>query len=277
MPSPFPGMDPYLEAPEIWPDLHDALASALRGRLNAILPAPYYARREARPEVGIVDAPDNTGQRRIVPEVAVVRRGEDAKAAAAVLDEPRVVSESFDVFLQDEPYEHPFLEIRDPTQGHKLITLIEILSPSNKRPGRDRRSYVRKQDEVLQSDVNLIEIDLLRDGEWVLPRMELEAWLDQRKPRPAYLVWINRAGERDRFQVFPFGLRDPLPCVPVPLKPGQSEPSLDLQRVFTQAYESGPYLRGAVDYTKPPVPPLVGDDATWAEQLLRDAGLRPPA
>jgi hypothetical protein len=53
MPSPFPGMDPYLEAPDIWPDFHDALAGEISSELNRTLPRPYYARLEMRPEVGI--------------------------------------------------------------------------------------------------------------------------------------------------------------------------------------------------------------------------------
>jgi hypothetical protein len=143
MPSPFPGMDPYLEAPAIWPDFHDALAGEIRGALNQTLPRPYYARLEMRPEIGIVE--ERGPANRPVPDVAVVRHpGRPADGGAAVLDRARVeVSESYDVDVLLEPIRHPFVEIRDPTSGHKLITLIEILSPSNKRRGPDRKTYLK--------------------------------------------------------------------------------------------------------------------------------------
>src|SRR6266404_5554762 len=108
MPSPFPGMDPYLEAPDIWPDFHDHLASEIGAHLNQILPPQYFARLEMRPEIGI-------------SEVRVVR----------------------------EPFRHHYIEIREADREHKLITLIEILSPSNKRHGPDRECYEQKQQEVL--------------------------------------------------------------------------------------------------------------------------------
>src|ERR671937_748724 len=98
MPSPFPGMDPYLEAPDIWPDLHEALAAEIRSNLNQALPAPYYARLEMRPEVGIVE---DEGRRRINPDVAVVRHPHPpapAYVGTAVLEAPRAAaSPSFEV------------------------------------------------------------------------------------------------------------------------------------------------------------------------------------
>src|SRR5438876_54123 len=138
MPSPFPGMDPYLEAPDIWPDFHEALASEIRAALNQSLPAPYYARLEMRPEVGIVE--DGGYRRRIVPDVAIVRppRAPAEQSGVAILEAPRaIISPSFEVNVASESIRHPFVEIRDPSRGHRLVTLIEIASPSNKRPGPD--------------------------------------------------------------------------------------------------------------------------------------------
>jgi hypothetical protein len=127
MPSPFPGMDPYLEAPAIWPDFHNALAGEIRGALNQTLPRPYYARLEMRPEIGIVE--EGRPAHQPVPDIAVVRHPRcPADHGGAVLRRARMeVSESFDVDVLFEPIRHPFVEIRDPTSGHKLITLIEIL------------------------------------------------------------------------------------------------------------------------------------------------------
>ena len=143
MPSPFPGMDPYLEAPDIWPDFHDALAGEIRGELNRVLPKPYYARLEMRPEIGIVG---DELSARIIPDVAIVRPRSTAVATAreggvAVLEEPRVASSpSVWLRLPNEPLRHHFVEIRDASRGHALVTLIEIASPHEQatRPGSPR-------------------------------------------------------------------------------------------------------------------------------------------
>jgi hypothetical protein len=172
-----------------------------------------------------------------------------------------------------EPIRHLFVEIRDPTRGHKLVTLIEIVSPSNKE-GTDRVAYETKQREVLKSDASLIELDLLRGGKRILPDPSLAAMILQLKPSPAYAVLVNRAWRRrggvGAYQVFPIGLRDPLPCISVPLTEGEEEILLDLQDVFDWAYDTGPYLLGAIDYDGPPAPPALDDqDAAWAAELTR--------
>ena len=199
MPSPFPGMDPYLEVPDIWPDFHDALAGEIRGELNRVLPKPYYARLEMRPEIGIV-GDELSG--RIVPNVAIVRPRSTAVATAreggvAVLEEPRVASSpSVWLRLPNEPLRHHFVEIRDASRGHALVTLIEIASPTNKRPGPDRRAYEAKRQEILDSETSLIELDFLRGGQPLIARplvIEAAAGLE---PRPDYLVAVNRAWQR---------------------------------------------------------------------------------
>ena len=116
-----------------------------------------------------------------------------------MLDRPRRdVSDWLEITLAGEPVQHYFVEVRDSSRGHKLVTLIEILSPSNKRPGPDRDSYRAKQGEVLASDASLIEIDLLRAGEHVLPDVNLSAFVSQIEPAPDYLVLVSRAWKRGR-------------------------------------------------------------------------------
>jgi len=285
MSSPFPGMDPYLEAPQIWPDLHDSLAGEIRNELNQTLPSPCYARLETRPELGIVE---QEGERqRVVPDVTVIRHPNPPKApgdgTVAVVERPRRdISPSIDTAMSVGTIRHHFVEIRDPSQGHKLITLIEIVSPSNKRAGPDREAYGFKQREVLESDANLIELDFVRAGRRILPTVDLKNLIKTIKPSPAYLVLINRAWQRTgfstRYQIFPVGLREWLPCIPVPLKRGEEEVSLDLQFVFNRAYNTGPYRRGAVDYAKrPPAPRMDPDDATRAAELTRAWREPPPA
>jgi hypothetical protein len=237
MPSPFPGMDPYLENPSIWPDFHQALSNEIRNALNSQLPSPYYARVEMRPEVGIVEE----GQEWV------------------------------------QSFHHYFVEIRDSNQGHKRITLIEILSPSNKKNGPDRRAYVAKQTEVLRSDANLIEIDLLRKGKRVHPHPEMEGFLSGLNTRIDYFISVNRAWKRHEesigYLLFPLSIQQGLPCIPVPLRENLPEVPLDLQYVFTRAYDGGPCRKGAVDYTQPPNPSLGDTDGDWALALLRQSGL----
>ncbi len=275
MPSPFPGMDPYLEAPDLWSDFHDALAAELRAELNVRLPEPYYARLQMRPELGVVL--EAGIPHRIVPDVVVVRPpATPPTVSVAVVEQARtVLSEPVRLTVRTDPLQHRFVEIRDASRGHKLVTLIEIASPSNKRPGPDRRAYEEKQREVLDSDANLIELDLLRGGQRLLPYPDLQVVVESLACD--YLVLINRAATRlgttMDYELYPVRLREPLPCIPVPLREPDPDLPLDLQIVVNRAYDSGPYRR-AVDYHQVPEPPLPEPDAAWANALLQEKELR---
>lgn len=282
MPSPFPGMDPYLEANDIWPDFHHALASEIRSCLNAILPAPYYAQLEMRQEVGIVE--EETPKRRIVPDVSVAAHPtlKGPAGGVAVLEERRTtIAQPLEVVIPTEPLRHPFLEIRDPRRMHHLITLIEIASPSNKKKGVDREVYLQNQREIIDSDANLVEVDLLRGGERLLPNLFLRDIVGRLEPPPDYLVLVNcfwhRVGGDMSVQIFPVQLPEMLPVIPVPLRQEEPDIALDLQFVLNRAYDSGPYRRGAVDYTQPPQPPLPERYLAWAEERLSRAFRAPNA
>jgi hypothetical protein len=280
---PFPGMDPYLEAPDIWPDFHDRLATTLSSVLNVELPDPYYARLQKRPELGIIL--EAGYKHRIIPDVSVLRYPQVRKSpsgvsgmvtAVATLEQPRTeatVGVEFRVYT--DPFQHRFVEIRDAERGHKLITLIEIVSPSNKQPGPDRRAYEAKQEEVLSSDANLIELDLLRTGRRLLPYPELEAAVHSLAAD--YLVLLNRATLRQGnwmdYTLYPVNLREQLPCIPIPLAGEDPDVLLDLQIAANRVYREGPYVR-AVDYTAVPTPPLNEGDTTWANEQLHAAGFR---
>ncbi len=278
---PFPGMDPYLESPDIWPDFHDRLASVISETLNAQLPAPYYSRLQMRPEMGVILEAGTL--RHIVPDVVLVRRPQPppptppSKAGGpTVLAEPRTqITPGIQVRARTDPLRHQFVEIRDAVRGHKLITLIEIVSPSNKRAGPDRRAYEVKQREVLESDVNLIELDLLRGGRRLLPYPDLEQAVHQLDRD--YLILVNRHLQRVDawidYVFYPVSLRERLPCIPVPLAGDDPDVPLDLQIVLQQVYHRALYLR-MLDYTLPPNPPLSEQDAAWADECLRVAGLR---
>lgn len=278
--SPFPGMDPYLESPDIWPDFHDALAATLRSMLNMLLPAPYYARLQKRPELGVVMG--SGVSHRIVPDVSVLHYPPQKQSGSliresglVVLDQPRTeATAGIEVRIQTDPLQHHFVEILDAERGHKLVTLIEIVSPSNKHPGTDRRAYETKQAEILNSEANLIELDLLRSGQRLLPYPELAAAVDSLAPD--YLVLLNRSRlRRDDwmdYTLYPIRLLEPLPCIPVPLAGADPDVLLDLQVAMNRVYREGPYRR-AIDYTRPPNPPLSEANLAWAEERLRLAGM----
>jgi len=276
-------MDPYLEAPDIWPDFHDALAAAIRAHLNASLPAPYYARLQKRPELGVILKAGIP--QRIIPDVTVLRHSRPegmarstGEASIAVLDRPRTeATVGVEVRIRTDPFQHRFVEIHDAERGHKLVTLIEIVSPSSKHPGPDRRAYETKQRDVLDSDVNLIELDLLRYGRRLLPYPDLAAVVETLAPD--YLVLLNRSALRQGnwmdYTLYPVRLREPLPCIPVPLAGQDPDVLLDLQVAANRVHREGPYVR-AVDYSADPEPPLNEADAAWADERLRAVSLRGP-
>lgn len=275
MPSPFPGMDPYLEDPDVWPDFQHHLATFITVDLNNSLPEAYYARVEKRSELGVVLG--KAGARHIVPDVIVIRQPlQQPQIAIPVVNIPRTqIIEPVRFLAHSEPLSHHFVEIRDARHNHELVTLIEIVSPSNKGLGPDRQAYERKQRETLNSRSNLIELDLLREGERVLTQPEVAAAVTELGGD--YLVFINRAdgdgGTRAEYELYPIRLVEVLPCIPVPLRPGEADVPLDLQIVVNRAYDGGMYRR-LIDYRQPPHPPLTDEQAAWSAQALRAAGLR---
>ena len=279
--SPFPGMNPYLEAADTWPDFHDALANEIRVELNRVLPTPYYARLQKRLELGLVL--EGGALHRIVPDSTVLRRtlhepspAWEIGTTATVPRQPRIeATPSIDLRVRTDPIQHHLVEIRNARRDHRVVTVIEIVSPSNKAPGPDRRSYEVKQSEVLSSDANLIEIDLLRSGRRLLPYPEMVAVVDDLNCD--YLVVLNRSvlrqGDWMDYTLYPVNLQEPLPCILIPLAGQDPDVLLDLQVVTGRAYEGGAYSR-VVDYLVEPEPPLSSEDSAWADQLLRAAGLR---
>ena len=276
MSSPFPGMDPWLESPYIWGDFHQAFAGAMRAYLKKVLPKPFYARTDSRPEIGII-TDEGEISRHIGPDIAVARRPGRKTGIKSVESVRAVTEDSIEIVVSNEPGEHVYVEIRDSSLEHQLVTLIEIVSPSNKRKGKDRRSYLRKQREVLSTHANFVEIDLLRAGKRLFASAEIETMLSTVAKRVDYVVLISRGWNRDElrsaFEVFPISIQEILPCIPLPLTKDRPEIPVDLQRLFDEAYDTGPYTEGAVDYENPPDPPLPAEFAGWADRCLRKAGV----
>ena len=261
MGSPFPGMDPYLEDPHHWPGMHMWLITYMAETLQPQLAPKYVASIGVR---AIVDPQD----RSILPDIQVVRESalhayaESAEPAPPEFDEPVVLRAPY------SPREG-FMEILDPAQGERVITIIELLSPANKMPGTDaRRQYCQKQDEVMQSETNLVEIDLQRKG-W--PTVVATRAPDL--PPYHYLISISRAVRRPDCEAYPLTLRQRLPRMIVPLMPEDRDAVVDVQAVYHRGYDNGGYAR-ILDYRREPVVALSEDDAQWARERPRQQGLR---
>jgi hypothetical protein len=257
MPSPFPGMDPYLEG-ALWTTLHHGLGSEIVRQLAPKL-RPRYIALPVERFVMDIDAGVSVTTASTYPDVGVVATQQPpARAETTTVSAPLRLAT-----VMPEAVPHVTVEIRD-TRQRQLVTAIEILSPTNKR-GEGRREYILKRQRLLLSSSHLMEIDLLRTGERVPMQQPL--------PEAPYFVLLSRAEDRPFMEVWPIALADSLPTVPVPLLPHDPDVHLDLQAAFTAAYDLPGYDL-IVDYTQPPDVPFTEAEAAWAETHLRLAGLR---
>ncbi|TEU10324.1 MAG: DUF4058 family protein [Anaerolineales bacterium] len=260
MPSPFPGMDPYLEDPTLWPDVHQSLITYIRDALQPELRPRYHACIGERRYV--VESPHP-----MYPAVVLVRRPRavrEAEVVAPVADVATVEADT-PVVLAVSPVEHrePFVEIVH-TAGGEVITVIEVLSPANKTPGEGHRLYRRKQKEILDSSAHLVEVDFLSEGlHTVAISEEALASLKERR----YLVSVNRRPKRYQFELYPVPLQRRLPRIRVPLREPDPDVVLDLQAVFTRCYDNGGY-EDLMDYHRPPPVSLSSEEVAWLESLL---------
>ncbi|MFO0805033.1 MAG: DUF4058 family protein [Gemmataceae bacterium] len=258
MPSPFPGMNPYLERAEVWHDFHTRFIPAAASAIGKLVAPKYFTKIEEHLYVHEPSAEHRFSLGR--PEISVHPSAEarqQSSGETAVIDAPASVGMLMDVDFERVRY----LEIRD-RFNREVVTVFELLSPSNKYAGADRSQYVSKVKRVLESQTNFVELDLLRGG----PRM---SWAGL--PKCDYYALVSRAGTRFRdppeAQVWPIGLRDRLPKIPIPLRAGEPEPLLDLQAIVDEVYDAAGY--SLYIYDGSPEPQLSPTDAEWAERLLR--------
>ena len=257
MPSPFPGMDPYLEEPSQWPGVHqrlityaaDAMQPSVRPRYHVLIGERVY----------IATPPQS-----FYPDVTLLRspaqsEPESGSIAVAVPDAPTVVGE----YLA-EAQRQLFIEIVHVSSG-AVVTVIEVLSPSNKA-GAGREEYLRKQQQLLSSDTHLVEIDLLRAGEHTVacPKEHLH------EPYH-YLIGINRA--RQGWAAYCISLQRRLPRIGIPLRPPDPDLVLDVQALCDRCYDNGGY-EDFIDYRRAPTSPLELSDAEWAALWLQAQGKR---
>jgi len=277
MPGPFPGMDPYLEEPGRWPDVHQRLITYIADALQPLVRPRYHARMGER--VYIVHppryiAPDIflIGQPR--PDRGGVRVREPAAVYAATEVEPGTLSEveaDVPVLLKLPPVEvrEPFVEVVH--NDGEVVTVIEVLSPANKESGEGHRQYERKQEQLLNSPVHLIEIDLLSAG---LPTIAIPPTERRSLPQHRYLVSVRRGPEPDSLEAYPIPLQRRLPRIRVPLRAPDPDVVLDVQAVFNRCYDNGAYAE-LINYRQPPPVLLSPEETAWLDELLRGSGLRP--
>lgn len=264
MPSPFPGMDPYLEDPVLWPGVHQRLITYLGDELAERLPVHYFLSIGERlcidePERDIYPDASILEQQKVPPSPA-----NETAVGTLVPDPPLLVS------MASEAAREPYIEILPVKERERVITLIELLSPSNKDKGnRTRDQYRVKQKQVLAGKTHLLEIDLLRGGTHTaaVPRTHL-----RRRGRYDYLVALSRSTNRGVSEVWAFSLRQRLPRISVPLEGDDPDIVVDLQPLLDRCYDRG-YAR-RLDYEELPTEPLKAADAEWVDALLREKGLR---
>lgn len=252
MRSPFVGMNPYLENPELWSAVHNRLIVAIADDLVDHLSEKYRVEIEKRTYFSSDEESVLVG----IPDVAVVTSTKAEPTSSVATVSLPVQPQKVTVPIAEEVNER-YLEIREVATG-TVVTVIELLSPKNKRSGEGRIAYERKRNQVLATSTHLVEIDLLRGG----------------KPFPIlsnnlgdYRILICRGDRRPTGELYAFSLQQPIPPVNIPLMAGEAEPILNLQSLLDYVYEKGRYYL-AIDYTKPPQPPLSEDDKRWVETLL---------
>jgi len=268
MPSPFPGMDPWLESPGVFPDFHNSFIGFLREAINTLLPPPFYTAIATRvyteeavqhyePDVDVLLPSDRTFESGNATAVATLSVTDLLEVASALRPEEEVTEW--------------FLEVRTAGDRERLITSVEMLSPTNKTRGKTGRGMYRaKQLELNSSGVNLVEIDLLRRGAHVT----LASFAELRKKAGLYdyHICVTTPQVEDSSFVSPFQLSQPIPRIPIPLTEDVPAIPIDLQAAFTRTFDAALYSR-RVRYMEPCDPTLTSEQQAWAEGILRAKGL----
>jgi hypothetical protein len=252
-------MDPFLE--RHWEDVHTRLISYVADALQPQLSEDLIARMEEK--VYVEDASETRLRK---PDVRVVENptqwtpAEGAVATAtAVLEEPILLEPVGD------PIRQRSVLIYD-TAGNRIVTAIEILSPWNKRPGRDLKEYLRKREKYVNSEINLVEMDLIRTGDWTAM---IGPYIVPKHVLTTYRVTVERP-DVVGLLLYRIPIGAMLPTIKVPLRPQDQPALLNLQELIDKAYVMGRYYR--MDYSEPCSPPLIGPDKEWADQVLAAAG-----
>src|SRR5713226_3758202 len=227
MPSPFPGMDPYLETDQLWPSFQHQLVTCLYQILLPGLVDKYRAR---------------VSQRHYVTEQAL-----------------------FTSIIREEHHEE-YIEIRQRSDG-RMVTMVDVVSPSNKRTDCGRDAYLEKRREGRSGGASLVEIDLVIQGQPMLEysREGLPDW--------DYAVTVTRSTQPDRFEIYTATLQKRLPRFRLPLASDDRDMVVDLHTAFTRSYDQGSF-GGKIDYQRDPVTTLNAADRQWLHDFLKQQKLR---
>ena len=255
MPSPFPGMNPYIERASVWHDFHERWIPQAAEWIGALVLPRYFVRIDEHIYLHELSAEERRLLGRGDLLVPALTSG-PSTAAVAVAAAPAPAEVGVPAFDTEAL---SFLEVRD-RDNNELITVIELLSPTNKYAGPDREQYLAKARALQRRWVHLVEIDLLRGG----PRMP---WLDM--PPCDYCVVVSRWEQRPKAGFWPIHLRDPLPEIPIPLRQGDRDARLDLQQALHRVYDAAGYAYHI--YSAPPEPVLAPAHSAWAEELVKAA------
>jgi hypothetical protein len=253
-------MNPYLEQPAFWSSFHTRLMVAIADAIEPQLSSQYYVDVETRTyqsdesdEELLIGIPDaivfSSSSNNPAPEVPAVE-----KSVIATQPCPEIVTVPMPIEVKQR-----YLEVRE-MGTDEVITVIELLSPKNKRSGEGRTAYEKKRRLILGSETHLVELDLLRGAKPM-------AILGARSVSP-YRILISRSQQRPKAALYGITLQQPLPSFAIPLKPNEAEPSVPLQAVFDQVYERARYDT-RIDYHQPVPPPKLSEaDQQWVDELL---------
>jgi hypothetical protein len=253
-------MNPYLEQPEIWSQVHKWLIVLIAQTLNPQLRPKYRVAIEERvyesknDDSVIVGIPDDV----VVKNIQKIDKNYSPNVAVAT---PPVKPVKITLPMTETVKEW-YLEVRQVETG-EVITVIEIISPKNKRAGEGRIKYESKRQKILESLTNLVEIDLLRQGK-AMP-------MNSQEISSHYRIVVSRSHERPQADLYPFNLPESIPLFPLPLQPEDPEPTINLQELLHNLYEQGSYDL-TINYHQEPPPPII--DGQWLDRILYPQGLR---
>jgi hypothetical protein len=247
MPSPLPGMNPFLESPELWSEFHSRMIVAIADALDETLSREYRVAVEKRVYLDQGDDTILIG----IPDVSLIASPGTIATQTALLEAPMTV----EVPLEEEVQER-YLEIREVATG-QVVTVIELLSPKNKRSGIGRESYLQKRRQIMMSQTHLVEIDLLRGGE-ALPMVGAVV--------SHYRILVSSSLMRPKAQLYAFNLRQMISSIAIPLK-GEATIALDLQPLLHQVYDRARFEL-AIDYSGVLSPRLSSEDVAWVLGLV---------
>ena len=262
--NPFPGMNPYLESARLWPGVHNLIIAEMHHYLRRRVPFRYFVIMEERAGIGIHPPPE-PAYRYIKPDLGITDVGGRPGLAADAVARPETDGDAVPVLVPfRETVSEWYITISD-RNSDELVTILEVLSPSNKRSGEGRIQYEDKRNSIFESSTHLVEVDLVRQGQ----PMPAQGY-DGDAP---YRHLVSRGPTRPAATLYPFGLQSPIPDVAVPLLAGDAEPKIPLNELLHNLYRDD-YYANYVDYGTDPEGPLSDADRVWVDGLLREKGLR---